>query len=469
MKSTDVAIIGGSAAGLMAAVTLKKRNPEKQVTVIRNVEKTPVPCGIPYIYGTLKKVEKNIIPDQNFLNMGIDILYLEVESIDRKHNSIVFVDGTTLAYDKLILGNGSKPFVPPIKGIDLDNVFVVEKDPSRLQALYTALQTAKNVVVVGGGFIGVEMAEQIALMAGADAAGKGTVNVSIIEMLPHCLMMACEEEFCVQAENELKKLGINVMTNRGVQEIKGHGTVNGVQLADGTALDADLVLVCIGATPNIELADKCGLQADPRQGVFVNEYMQTKDPDIYAAGDCASKTSFITGKSSGIRLASVACSEGMIAASNLYNNPKRKNLGALGAFATKVGAHSIAAAGLTSKAAHDEGIEVVIGEATTPNRHPASLPDCITEMKAKLLFRKDNGRIIGGHVIGGESTADMVNAIAVAIQTGATAEELATMQYATHPLLTASPLFYHIMLAAENGAIQLTNASMPKNLNKQAA
>lgn len=469
MKSTDVAIIGGSAAGLMAAVTLRKRNPEKKVTVIRNVEKTPVPCGIPYIYGTLKKVEKNIIPDQNFLNMGIDIMYLEVESIDRKHNSIAFADGTTLEYDKLILGNGSKPFVPPIKGIDLDNVFVVEKDPCRLQALYAALQTAKNVVVVGGGFIGVEMAEQIALMGGADGTANSNLNVSIIEMLPHCLMMACEEEFCVQAEGQLEKLGIHVMTNRGVQEIKGQGAVNAVQLADGSELDADLVLVCIGATPNIELAEKCGLEADPRQGVFVNEYMQTKDPDVYVAGDCASKTSFITGKPSGIRLASVACSEGMIAASNLYNTVQRKNLGALGAFATKVGDHSIAAAGLTSKAAQDEGIEVVIGEATTPNRHPASLPDCITEMKAKLLFRKDNGRIIGGHVIGGEATADMVNAISVAIQTGATAEELATMQYATHPLLTASPLFYHIMLAAENGAIQLTNASMAKKLNKEAA
>jgi len=465
MKTTDVAIIGGSAAGLMAAVTLKKRNPEKSVTVIRNVVKTPVPCGIPYIYGTLKKVEKNLIPDENFKNMGIDMLYLEVSDIDRHNNTIVFADGTGLQYDKLILGNGSKPFVPPLPGIDLANVFVVEKNPLRLQELYTALESARKIVVVGGGFIGVEMAEQIALMA--DNGSKR--EVTIVEMQPHCLMMACEEEFCIEAENELKKLDINVLTNHGVQEIQGEGSVSAVQLVDGTTLDADLVLVCIGAAPNIELAEKCGLEADPRQGVFVDEYMQTKDPDIYSAGDCASKVSFITGKPSGIRLASVASSEGMIAASNIYNNDKRRNLGALGAFATKVGGHSIAAAGLTTKAAHDEGIEVVIGEATTPNRHPATLPDCIADMKAKLLFRKDNGKIIGGHIIGGESAADMVNAIAVAIQTGATAEELATMQYATHPLLTASPLFYHIMLAAENGAIQLSKAAKRQKIDQAAA
>ncbi|WP_028580145.1 FAD-dependent oxidoreductase [Desulfogranum japonicum] len=469
MKKTDVAIVGASAAGLMAAVTLRKRNPEKSVTVIRHVVKTPVPCGIPYIYGTLKRVEKNIIPDENFIKMGVDIKYMEVNAVDRENKSISFVDGTSLSYDKLILSSGSKPFVPPLPGVDQENVFVIEKDPLKLQKLHTALESAKNVVVVGGGFIGVEMAEQIALMAGKEAMKESRITVSLIEMLPHCLMMACEEEFCIQAENELTKLGVTVKTNSGVKEIAGQGKVTSVRLADGTELETDLVLVSIGAVPNIDLANQCGLSADPRKGILVDEYMQTQDPDILAAGDCASKTSFITGKTSGIRLASVACSEGMIAASNLYDETKRRNLGALGAFATKVGSQSIAAAGLTSKAAADEGIEVVIGEATTPNRHPASLPDCITEMKAKLLFQKDNGKIVGGHILGGESSADMVNAIAVAIQTGATAEELATMQYATHPLLTASPLFYHIMLAAENGAIQLRKAAKQKKLSREAA
>lgn len=459
MKKTDVAIIGGSAAGLMAALTLRKRTPDKSVTVIRNVQQTPVPCGIPYIYGTLKKIEKNIIPDQMFISMGIRILYQQVEDIHRNSKTVSFADGSVLGYEKLVLATGSKPFVPPIEGIDKENVFVVEKDPLRLQALHSALLSAKNVVVIGGGFIGVEMAEQIALMS-KSRPGVEDTSVTIVEMLPHCLMMACEEEFCIQAENELKTLGVKVMVNHGVQAISGQDKVTAVQLTNGAQLDADLVLVCIGAVPNVELAKKCGLETDSRQGVLVDEYMQTKDPNIFASGDCAAKASFITGKPSGIRLASVASSEGMIAASNLYSAGKRKNRGALGAFATKVGNTSIAAAGLTLKAAAEEGIEVVVGEAISPNRHPASLPECTAEMKAKLLFRKDNGRIIGGHILGGDSSADMVNEIAVAIQTGATAEDLATMQYATHPLLTASPLTYHIMLAAENAAVHLAPHSM---------
>ncbi|MDY0269300.1 FAD-dependent oxidoreductase [Trichloromonas sp.] len=465
MDKTDVLIIGGSAAGLMAANTLKKRYPEKKVTVVRNVKKTPVPCGIPYIYGILKDVAKDIIPDEGFLNAGIEILSKHVEKVDRAGKTVTLNDGSSIGYEKLILGTGSKPFVPPMPGINLKNVFTVKKDPEYLDELYVALQKVKNVVVIGGGFIGVEMAEQIAKMSGAvcqdyfcTAEQSGaTINVSLIEMLPHCLMLACEEEFGIVAENELKKMGINVMVENQVKSIDDDGTgkVSSVTMTNGTKLSADLVIIGIGAVPNIDLAESVGLSANPRGGFDVDEYLQTQDPDVYAAGDCAAKFSFFTGKPSGIRLASVACTEGMIAASNLYNEKSRKTMGALGAFATKVGERSIGAAGLTTKAAADEKIEVVIGEAVAPNRHPGALPGCIPTMKAKLLFRKDNGVIVGGHICGSEAAADMANVIAVAIQSKLTAEDMATMQYATHPLLTSSPLSYHVMLAAENAAAQL--------------
>lgn len=463
MKKVDVAIIGGSSAGLAAAITLKKRSPEKRVALIRNVKKTPVPCGIPYIYGILKNVEKNIVPDQGFLDMGVEIMAKHVEKINRKEKTLQFEDGTLLGYDKLIIGSGSKPFVPPMPGMDLVNVFTVRKDPEYLQTLYAALQPAKNVVVIGGGFIGVEMAEQIAQMAGASCQdyfcsheeSGSTTRVSLIEMLPRCLMLACEEEFCIEAENEMKKQGINVMTNTQVQAICGEGKVSSVQLANGETLPADVVIIGIGAVPNIHLALESGLKGDPRSGLSVNKHMQTDDPDVYAAGDCAAKFSFITGKPSGIRLASVAATEGIIAASNLYAKQQRETLGALGAFATKVGKRSIAAAGLTSKAAADEGIEVVTGNAVSPNMHPGSLPGCVPDMKVKLLFRKDNGKLVGGHVSGSDAAAEMVNILAVAIQTGLTAEDLATMQYATHPLLTASPIAYQVMVAAENAAVQM--------------
>ena len=456
MVKTDVLIVGGSAAGLMAGLTVKRRHPEKSVTILRKALKTPVPCGIPYIYGTLKTVDKNIIPDDNFIKQGIQINTTAVESIDRAGKTAILADGSRVAYDKLILATGSRPALPPIPGIDKQNVYGIKKDPQYLQELQEVLHSARQVAVIGGGFIGVEMAEQIAMMAAGNGNG---VEVSLVEMLPNCLMLACEQEFCVDAENELRDLGVKVLTSAQVQSIEGNGAVTGVKLASGETIPADAVVVGIGVVPNIELAEQIGLKADPRLGVQVDAYMQTEDPDIFAAGDCATKFSFFDGNPSAVRLASVACSEGMIAASNLYS-PERKTLGAVGAFGTTVGKCSIGSAGLTTRAAEEAGIPFVVGEAVSPNRHPGSLPGTIPDMKAKLLFREDNGKIIGGHVRGGEATADMVNIVAAAVQSGLTAEQLATMQYATHPLLTASPLVYHVMLAAENAA-----ARLPRNGN----
>lgn len=446
MNSTDIAIIGGSAAGLSAVAALLRRHPHKKITMIRNVSQTVVPCGIPYVYGTLKTVSKNIVPDNVMEQAGVNIIKKHVNKLDRKAKIITFDDGETLSYDKMILSTGSKPFVPPIPGATLRNVFCIQKDPAYLQNFYEALEPATNIIVIGGGFIGVEMAEQIAKMA----AHSTPKNIRLIEMMPRCLMLACEEEYCETAENELREEGIEVMTNSQVKAILGDTKVTGVELATGEVLSADVVVVGIGAAPNIDLAVEAGLTADPRNGVAVDEYLRTSDENIYSAGDCASKFSFLTGEPCGTRLASIAATEGTIAAGNLYDAKPRKTLGALGAFATKVGKRSIAAAGLTTQAAKQEKIEVIIGEAVASNMHPGSLPNAIADMKVKLLFRKDNQQIVGGHVCGGDSSAELANAIAVAIQAKQTAHDLSVMQYATHPLLTASPVMYQLMVAADN-------------------
>ena len=452
MNSTDIAIIGGSAAGLASVASLLRRHPNKKITMIRNVSQTVVPCGIPYVYGTLKTVTKNIVPDATMEQAGVNIIKKHVNKLDRAAKIITFDDGETLSYEKMILSTGSKPFVPPIEGATLENVFCIQKDPAHLQDIYEALDPATNVVVIGGGFIGVEMAEQIAQMA-----DKGSEkNIRLVEMMPNCLMLACEQEFCVVAEKELVAEGVQVMTNSQVKAIHGDKKVTEVELANGERLAADVVVIGIGAAPNIDLALDAGLVADARNGVIVDEYLRTNDENIYSAGDCASKFSFITGQPCGTRLASIAATEGTIAAGNLYSEAPRKTLGALGAFATKVGQRSIAAAGLTTQAAKQENIDVIVGEAVASNMHPASLPNAIADMKVKLLFRKDNQQIVGGHVCGGDSSAELANAIAVAIQAQQTAHDLSVMQYATHPLLTASPVMYQLMVAADN-ALTSTN------------
>ncbi len=440
MERTDIAIIGASAAGLSAALTIKRKNPEKKVVLFRKVNKTPVPCGIPYIYGTLKDVNKNIIPDEHFKEMGLNIIVAEVKDIDVE-KKIINYNGNKIGYDKLLLATGSYPFIPPIEGVNLKNVFAIQKNPPDLKIIEETLKDAENIVIIGGGFIGVEMAEQIAKLKGNKA------NITIIEMLPHILMAALEEEFCVRAENELRNMGITILTNSTVTKLEGKEKVEKVILKDDKWIKADLVIIGVGAAPNIELAEKIGLNCDKRAGILVNEYMETSIKDIYAAGDCASKFSFITKKPTGIRLASVAAYEGIVAANNILGN-RVKNKGAVGAFSTKINGIALGSAGLTKRMCEQEGIDYIIGEFTGPDKHPATLPDTFKDMKAILIFRKDNGKLIGGHILGGNSTGEMINIVSTAIQSGLTAEDLYFMQVATHPLLTGSPLAHHIIRAA---------------------
>ncbi|MDY0213768.1 MAG: FAD-dependent oxidoreductase, partial [Desulfuromonadaceae bacterium] len=366
MQQRDVVVIGGSAAGLMTATTIKRRYPQKTVTVIRNVSKTPVPCGIPYIYGTLRAVEKNIIPDEMITNQGIEIVASHVEDVDRSSKIVSCKNHEDIKYDKLVVATGSKPIIPPLPGIELENVFAVAKDPFFLQRIFSALQAARNVVVIGGGFIGVEMAEQIARL---QTEIQADTQVALVEMQDCCLSLACEREFGREVEEELKKEGVTLYLSSQVRSLEAdeEGNVKSVCLSDGTTIKADVVILGIGARPNTELPEAMGLKVDPYGGVVVDEYMQTSDPDVYSAGDCATKFSFFTGKPSGVRLASIAASEGLIAASNIFKPKTRKTIGALGAFATKVGERSIGAAGYTTAAAQQEGIEFVVGEASSPN------------------------------------------------------------------------------------------------------
>ncbi|TCO63563.1 pyridine nucleotide-disulfide oxidoreductase [Caldanaerobacter subterraneus] len=157
---TDVLVIGGSAGGILAALSVKKTYKDKKVTVIRMAERVMVPCGIPYIFGTLKDTSKNVIPDSMLTNAGVELVIDEVVSIDRPNKKVSTRKNGDISYKKLILATGSLPIVPTfIPGYDLDNVFTIKKDEEYLKFVQQKINEAEDVVVVGGGFIGVEMAE----------------------------------------------------------------------------------------------------------------------------------------------------------------------------------------------------------------------------------------------------------------------------------------------------------------------
>ncbi|MCF7853534.1 MAG: FAD-dependent oxidoreductase [Candidatus Pacebacteria bacterium] len=439
MKKADIVVIGGSAAGLTAAITARRHYPEKKTLLIRREDQVLIPCGIPYIFGTVGSPENNLIPDAVLDKNGIELMIAEVASIGREDNMLETSEGE-IAYERLILATGSLPTKPPIQGIDLPGVFTIQKDVDYLRNLQKQLEAATNVVVIGGGFIGIEFADEI-----NKATGK---NVTVVEIAPHCLSLAYDEEFCVEMEELVRSRGITLRTSSKVKAIKGQDNVEEVALDDGSTIKADLVILGVGAGPNVELAANAGLQIGTQTGaITVDRTMRTSDGNIYACGDCAKKISFFGGAPSNLRLASIATSEARIAAANLYGL-RRENIGTVGVWSTSVGNLAMGTAGLTEDMARDRGYCAVSATVEGPNRHPGKMPGAAKTV-LKLVFEQHSGVILGGQVMGDATAGEIINALSACIQSRMTAEDIAMFQTGTHPALTASPIAYPLVNAAE--------------------
>lgn len=438
MDKADVVILGGL-SGITAGISCRRHYPNKRVVVVRREGTVLIPCGIPYIFGTVGGPENNVIPDGLLESNGIELIKDEALSVDRDAKTVTMKNHEPIGYDKLVFATGSQPIVPPIPGIDKCNVFPVKKDFAYLKDVLAKMEDARDIVIIGGGFIGMEFADE--------CRKNRKVNVTVVEVMERCLMMAMDDEYCDEAQKKLTDTGVAILTGERVTAIEGGDKVEAVKLASGKILKADIVILGIGATPNSKIAEAAGLELGFRKGIRVDRHMRTMtDPDIYACGDCCTKESFFDGRPSGVMLASVATSEARIAGANLFSSHMHF-CGVISVFATIIDGRAFGVAGMTERTARENGMSVVVGKAEAPDTHPAGMPNS-AKLSVKLLFAAETGIIVGGAVSGGKTTGELVNVISACILHKMSADDIVAFQMGTHPALTSSPIAYPIVNAA---------------------
>lgn len=425
-----VVVGGGVAAKGFISSALALHNDVKY-TFIRKTEFGPVPCGIPYAIGTLESPYDNISPDTGILNGGAELIIDEVTEIDSKEKNITLKSNKKLNYDKLVLAVGSEPIVPPFPGLELENILTIEKDLDIVSKQKEIVEKSKNIVIVGGGFIGVELADEIKNFE--------EKNVTIIELARNVLSAAFDVKYCEEVETILKHKNINVVTKLGVSEFRGNTKVEEVVLSNGETIAADMVFLSIGAKPLINLAEMAGVEATPRAGVITDAYGYTSNPDILAIGDCSSKIDFFTGKGSGIKLASVAAREGRVAALNLFEKVMPEYpLGVTSLFSTCVHGEYFAATGMTIEQLEKSGMAYNAVDVATVDKHPTTLPNA-KKIEGTFIFAKDTNILIGAQLKGSVQVAEIINFLGYAVQNKSNAYDLHVLNYASHPMGTPSP------------------------------
>jgi len=436
-------VIGGVAAGPKAAAKAKRCDPEMEIVIYQGEEEISYAgCGLPYfVSGVIKKREALISRTPGkFAQDGIKVQKnYQIEKIDVQSRTISgrkIGSGETFSdqFDRLVMATGAYPIRPKIKGIDLGNVFYL-RSIFDADALFEKVKSerVRNVVIAGGGYIGLEMAESLVQL------GK---NVKVVELAPQILTLF-DGDFAGILRQYLEKKGVEIFTSEGIEALRGEGgKVTHVRTA-ARVLEADVVLMSLGIRPQIELAKKAGLRIGETGAVWVNEKMETSIEGIYAAGDCAETTHLITGKKVWVPLGSTANKQGRVAGSNLCGG-NAVFPGVMGTAIFKVFDFNVAKTGLSMREAEKEGfrpIQSIVKGYDRAHYYPGG-----KESTLKVIADQETGRILGGQAIGEGPSDKFIDILAMALHGKMTCRELANVDLAYAPPF--SPVLSPVIVAA---------------------
>lgn len=423
-------IIGGVAGGASAAARLRRLDEQAEIILLERGEYISFAnCGLPYYIGGVIKEKSTLTlqtPQQFYNRFRIDVrVKNEALSIDPGRHIVTIRrtdDGSTYeeSYDKLILSPGAAPIRPPIPGIDDEAVFTLRNIPDTMQIdAFIHEREPKSAVVVGGGYIGVEMAENLS------HAG---IDTTIVELSDH-LIAPLDFDMAADVHNYLAQKGVSVILNNGVTAIERENGRLHVKLQN-SAVSADLLIMAVGVRPETTLAKECGLLLNARGAIIVNERMETTDPDIYAVGDAVEITDFVSKNAAMIPLAGPANKQGRIAADNICGGDSRYT-GTQGSAVLKIFDMTVATTGLNEKSASAAGIDY--DKTYTFSASHASYYPGANNMSVKLLWEKGTLKLIGAQIVGFDGVDKRMDVLATAIRFGAKVTDLIELELCYAP------------------------------------
>ncbi len=426
-----VVIVGGVAGGATAAARLRRLDETAEIVVFeRSGFVSYANCGLPYYIGGVIEDQEELTlqtPESFYERFRVQMkVHHEVTAIDRSAKTVTVRNLATgevfqESYDKLLLAPGARPTQPALPGVGLDCLFTLRtvEDTLRIRR-FVDTQHPKSVVLAGGGFIGLELAENLR---------ERGLDVTIVQR-PKQLMTPFDADMAALIHREVRAHGVRLALGHTVEGFaESEGGVQ-VLLKDEQPLQADMVILAIGVTPDSRLAAEAGLELGLKGSILVNDRMQTSDPDIYAVGDAVQVNHFVTGQPALIALAGPANKQGRIAADNMAGGDSRYK-GSQGSSVLKIFDLTAAATGLNEAAARRAGLDVE-AVVLSPMNHAGYYPGGRV-MTMKVLFERRTGKLLGAQIVGSDGVDKRIDVLATAIRAGMTAADLTELDLAYAP------------------------------------
>jgi NADPH-dependent 2,4-dienoyl-CoA reductase/sulfur reductase-like enzyme len=429
-----VCIIGAGAGGRSASGQIRHLDKQAQIDIFSTQSEIGyAPCEPPFVLKGIARWDDIFYPGKFFEERNITVhLNTEVTNILRQEKRII-AGSKSYPYDKIVISTGAIPSIPPIPGLDGKNEFTLSTNIADGRALEKIIPKYTSAAVIGAGAIGVELT--LALVA------KGYKKVYLMDMMENILPAGLDKDMASKVEPVMQEKGVELVLSASINSIKNKSGRKIIVLPD-KELEVDIIFLTTGARPHVELAQKAGIEIGETGGILVDQYLQTSDPDIYAAGDCMENWDMIIGSKTRRLMVTTAGRTGSVAGENLVKGNSTPYEGTLMTFVIEIFGNQIGATGFTERLAREKGLDVVSATVSSPTSRP-HLGNKI--LHHKLIADRRTGTLVGAQVISEEIIRGTLNELSLAIAEKVPLHKLALLETPYSPAVGRDPIMDGVM------------------------